>query len=181
QRFALRVCRPDSAVEHPVSAQPAGAPARPVDREPLRPSGLVRQATAYRSAEYVRASGPSELRDLGTPDPEPAADSGGRLDGRSRTEERIAGTLVHRLLQWAGTRRPSQDDWAAAYGRLVRPEELVDVHDPGDLAQTVVAAAAALRNRTRLTDLLASGTCWYETAFSWRPPVIPGEPPVVVR
>jgi hypothetical protein len=42
----------------------------------------------------------------------------------------------------------------------------------------VVRASDALRNRTRLADLLAGGTCWYETPFSWRPPGAPG---VVVR
>ncbi len=169
QRFALRVCRPDALVESREPERESGAPTQVVDREPLRPSGLVQQATAYRRAETEAVVIPV-----------PATVSGHET-GRSRTEERIAGTLVHRLLQWAGSRRPSPDAWAEAYGRLVRPEELVDVHDPGVLARAVVDAAEALRNRTRLTELLASGTCWYETAFSWRPPVSPGEPPVVVR
>jgi ATP-dependent helicase/nuclease subunit A len=150
QRFAVRVCRPETAGEPPVPEPESDAAAIPVDREPLRPSGLVRQATAYRRREDAHGA-----------DPAPAVVSG-RATGRSRSEERIAGTLVHRLLQWAGTRRPNRDDWAEAYGRLVRPEELVDVHDPGALAHAVVAAAEALRNRTRLTELLASGTCLYE-------------------
>jgi hypothetical protein len=55
---------------------------------------------------------------------------------------------------------------------------LVDVHDPESLKEDVVRAAEALRNRTRLADLLAGGTCWYETPFSWR---AAGTPEVVIR
>lgn len=162
-RFAFTVCRPDAAGHD----APADVPAAtlPVDRQPLRWPGAVRQATTVTEVEGVLP--------VPTPAPRPASDY-----IRSRTEERIAGTLVHRLLQWAGTRRPSREEWREAYDRLVRPEALVDVHDPGSLREDVVRAAEALRNRTRLADLLASGTCWYETPFSWR---AAGAPEVVVR
>jgi len=166
QRFAFRVLRPDSGSES-LPALPAPPPP-PLDRAPLTWPGEVRQATTYGALDAATVIAP------------PSMDPTGRTPGAatSRTEDRIAGTLVHRLLQWAGPRQPSTAEWQEAYDRLVRPEALVDVHDPALLRREVVRAAEALRNRTRLAELLAGGTCWYETPFSWRPPESPG---VVVR
>lgn len=166
-RFAFRVLRPEpgSAMLPPLPrAEPPS-----LDRVPLRWAGEVRQATSYGDV------------DPGTVALPPSTDRGVSAAGgsvTSRTEDRIAGTLVHRLLQWAGTRQPDTGEWAEAYDRLVRPEALVDVHDPVQLRHDVIRSAEALRNRTRLADLLAAGTCWYETPFSWCPPDSPG---VVVR
>jgi ATP-dependent exoDNAse (exonuclease V) beta subunit len=174
QRFAFRVCRPgprpdDAEVAGASAVLTPGGPA--LDRTPLRWNREVRQATAWGDA-----AGQSESAWVSAPDPD------AHQSGRSRTEERVAGTLVHRLLQWAGARRPSSAEWADAYARVIRPEMLVDVHDPEVLRADVVAAAEALRNRTRLGELLAQGACWYEIPFSWHPPAAaPHAQPVVVR
>jgi len=164
-RFAFTVCRPEPGA-HELTADVRPLPI-PLDREPLRWPGAIRQATAVVDVEGALPGPPSA----------PAPRTPSELT-RTRTEERIAGTLVHRLLQWAGTRQPSLGEWRDAYARLVRPEVLVDVHDPESLHEDVVRAAEALRTRTRLADLLASGTCWYETPFSWR---AAGATDVVVR
>jgi len=167
QRFAFRVLRPESGAES-LPALPTPQPPA-LDREPLRWPGEVQQATSY-GANTATIS-------IAAPSPGAGTLSASAF-GTSRTEDRVAGTLVHRLLQWAGTRQPSTEEWRDAYDRLVRPEALVDVHDTALLRREVVRASEALRNRTRLADLLAGGTCWYETPFSWRPPGTPG---VVVR
>jgi ATP-dependent helicase/nuclease subunit A len=98
--------------------------------------------------------------------------------GRTRTEERVAGTIVHRLLEWAGGRRPDVADFGRAYDALVRPEMLVDVDLPAAFRHEVIAAAAAIQGRTMLSALLGAGDCWYEVPCSWTDPE---RPDVVVR
>jgi ATP-dependent helicase/nuclease subunit A len=166
QRFAFRVCRPGPAQPEDAGGLSGPDRTRALDRQPLVWAGGIRQATTH---DWPATSGDVV--------PMPAGEAVPDSD-RSRTEDRIAGTLVHRLLQWAGSRRPTVGEWTDAFARLVRPEALVDVRDPETLRRTVVAAADALRTRTRLADLLAGGTCWYETPFSWR---MTGTPEVVVR
>jgi len=158
RQFAFRVCRPAVSAGAAVDATVAG-PFPALDREPLKALGSVVSATQPDPSTGARST-PAR----------PAAPTPTAPPALSRTGERIAGTLVHRLLQWAGPRQPSTQEWFAAYDRLARPEVLVDVHDVDALRANVVTAAEALRNRTRLADLLAGGTCWYETPFSWRPP-----------
>jgi len=159
RQFAFRVCRPVAAEDATIRTGTEG-PFPALDRTPLKALGGVVLATQP-SPNPTQPSPATEARSTPARPPSPTL---------SRTEERIAGTLVHRLLQWAGSRQPTTQEWGDAYDRLVRPEALVDVHDMPSLRADVVCAAEALRNRTRLGDLLAGGTCWYETPFSWRPP-----------
>jgi ATP-dependent helicase/nuclease subunit A len=165
QRFAIQICRPDSEeiVTPEVGDHPAGLA---MDREPAVWAGLLRAATD------PDVQGPATAESAPSPR--------GERPRRSRgIHERVAGTAVHRLLQWAGSGAvPDRDGWVAAYDRLVRPEWLVDVDDPVALRDEVVATAAALRTTPSLTTVLSSGACWYEVPFSWRDPE---RPEVIVR
>lgn len=154
QRFAFRVCRPEPAAIVPVAPESGRVAPVTCDRSPLAPTGRVRLATEY--ARGGAASGGASGRAAGDA-------------ARSRAGDRVAGLLVHRLLQWAGSRQPTAAEWAEGWTRVVRPDVLVDVPDTEALRDDVLATAQALRADTRLTDLLARGTPWFEVPVSWRP------------
>lgn len=172
QRFVCRVCRP--------SADPPAAPTAPivvgadtgaveVPVETPAPFTTTRVELASALVAAQVADGPAL--------PEIRRGASAPTD-RTRTEERLAGTIVHRLLEWAGERTPDGAGWGEAYDALVRPDMLVDVDLPAAFRHDVIAAAAAIRSRTSLTEFLRAGQCWYEVPCSWVDPERPG---VVVR
>lgn len=173
QRYVCRVCRPtphSGGLETRTEAR-ADGPDVP-GAVPQVPAALVSPMRVEPASAQVAAQAPHA-------EEAPAARKGvGAHPGRTRTEERLAGTLVHRLLEWARDRTPDLAGWGQAYDALVRPEMLVDVDLPAAFRHEVVAAAAAIRSRTTLTDLLASGECWYEVPCSW---LDSGHPGTVVR
>ncbi|GMV20684.1 MAG: hypothetical protein AMXMBFR57_06330 [Acidimicrobiia bacterium] len=158
-RFAFRVCRPGAPV---AVASPAhddeSLPG--IDRIPLQWPVAVRSA-----AQMPMADGSEPVRGPGG--------EGGRSD-------RLVGTLVHRLLQWAGARTPTDAEWAMAWEQLVPVERLVDVDDPVRLREVVLQAAAGLRRHPRLTQLLSTGRPWFEVPFSLSVPgPVPGSTEVI--
>ncbi len=157
-RFRFRICRPApiGRVEDPRDAAPWTA----IDRAPLRWTRAVRQAVSAAGAPAVSRV--------------PAAPP--RL---GRAADRLTGTIVHRLLQWAADRQPTTDQWEAAWRQIVRPEMLVDIDDVDALRREALDAASQLRNRTRLTELLALGRAFYEVPFSWRQPAEDGSEAIV--
>ncbi len=153
RRFALGVIRAGGAhagAERAV-AEAGGGPI-PVDRAALPAGPAVRLAT-----RMVEPPGP-------LPGARPAR---GRSDqGRS---DRVVGTLVHRLLQWAGAAEPDEAQWGGAFDRLAPVWGDGDAGTGGALRQLVIDTARAVRSDSRLRTLLGSGTCWYEVPWSWRP------------
>jgi ATP-dependent helicase/nuclease subunit A len=74
-------------------------------------------------------------------------------------QERLVGTLVHRLFQF-GDAQPAMT--------LLRAEERAAVVDAEALVARAVAAWRAMRARPDVADLLASGAAQYEVPFSMR-------------
>jgi ATP-dependent exoDNAse (exonuclease V) beta subunit len=85
-------------------------------------------------------------------------------------QERIVGTLVHRLFQFGDT-QPAVT--------LLRPEERAMLPDVDAVAARAVEAWYAMRTRPDVTALLASGTRDYEVPFSMK--VAAGEEHVILR
>jgi ATP-dependent helicase/nuclease subunit A len=148
--FAARVCRP-LAVEAPVFARLEPSPAV-IDVTPL----TIRQpGVAMARGLEVRASDA------------PPIPSSLRSDGN----QRLIGTLVHRLFQ---IRLPIEgrsnqdriDAVAALVPRLIRSGEAVDVADIEALASETASVFLRLSQRSDVRELLASGVCYYEVSFS---------------
>ncbi|HUR19219.1 MAG TPA: 3'-5' exonuclease, partial [Vicinamibacterales bacterium] len=182
-QFAATVCRPPSLEARsegvssergePVAAkggqQPAGAgtpSGPPVDRAPLKSD-----APTVRSATMIDPGFDRSV--LGSPD----SVSEGRLK-RDRSLDRIAGTLVHRLLQLNWDTPPAVGELVNHLARLARPEELVDVPDRGQLFEDVARAFLQIAWRPDVRTWLAAGQVYYEVPFSF---IAPGEPGVMVR
>jgi ATP-dependent exoDNAse (exonuclease V) beta subunit len=90
-------------------------------------------------------------------------------------DPRLAGTIVHRLLQrQVDPSRPVLELVRAARA-TVSFAELADVADSGALMDQAVTLFRALADRADVRDLLASGDCFYEVPFSYRPPDRPGD------
>jgi ATP-dependent exoDNAse (exonuclease V) beta subunit len=94
---------------------------------------------------------------------------------RASPQARLTGTLVHRLFERRVPPSSSQAEVAALVLRSIRPEELVDVEDPGAAAAGVAAAYLAFRRRDDVVAWLSSGRVEYEVPFSFRPPDRPTE------
>jgi ATP-dependent helicase/nuclease subunit A len=158
-RFAMRVCRAPAE-------KPRVARQTPVLRPPQTPlvvGGPV-EASGIRA---VTATGSDTEADAG-PRPSPGRRN---ADGSAR----LAGTLVHRLFQRDVNASAGVDAVASEAGRLVRPEERVDVPDAGALIASVARLYSNLRARPDVQALLGGGRCFYEVPFSYAPPARPGE------
>jgi ATP-dependent helicase/nuclease subunit A len=94
-----------------------------------------------------------------TDEPSPAGTSSGRL----------IGTVVHRLFQGGTDPRLSESDIARLVPRLLRPEEIVDVDELGELCARAAGLYSRVRGRADVVKLLASGRCQYEVPFSFCP------------
>jgi ATP-dependent exoDNAse (exonuclease V) beta subunit len=164
QEFAARVCRPAAAEAPPVILDPLSAMPSDdvVDRQPL-----------YSSTPVIRSATSSEAEI----DPREffAVDTDSK---RERSRERLAGTLVHRLLQrpWDGL--PSLDEVVEQVGRLTGPAELVDVPDRGEFFGHVAEAFLKVAGRQDVRGWLSAGQPSYEVPFSYQSPQEPG---VIIR
>jgi ATP-dependent exoDNAse (exonuclease V) beta subunit len=89
-----------------------------------------------------------------------------RVGGRD--SDRLAGALVHRLMQRIGIGENAIDGGSlrAEASRLLRPEEAADVEDRDALLDEVVAAYSALSGRDDVVQLYRSGTPRHEVPFT---------------
>jgi hypothetical protein len=162
QSFAVRVCRSPTASRDPAGPSDAMDTAVVpqighvlVDRLPL-----VSVDPVVRSVTQVEGAADLALGINDRPDMDVQGD---------RAFERLAGTLVHRLMQCGGS---------TSVERLARSGELVDVRDTEQLFLKVTAAYQRLAGRSDVRAWLAEGQAFYEVPFSF---VKPGEPTQVVR
>ncbi len=157
-RFTFAVCRPPAVVAKALEDAPTPADPRPPDVAPVL--SVRRRVGASRVAAHGRH------QDLDPISPAEAASAAG---------DRLVGTLVHRLL--AAGLAPGTDEARAAdlCQALVRAEELVDVADPAALTARTLTVYRAIRDRTDVAALLASGVCHFEVPFSFAPSDRPGE------
>ncbi|MGE0443616.1 MAG: UvrD-helicase domain-containing protein [Vicinamibacterales bacterium] len=89
----------------------------------------------------------------------------GAADGRA--SDRLAGSVVHRLLQ----RDAPGDDLPATAARaaaLLRPEELAEIDDVDGFARDVAAAFAAIRTQPLVQALYGGGERYHEVPFTLR-------------
>ncbi len=145
--FTFRVC----LGAEPGPAPPAiEAPEPPVfDLTPISPARPAPIAATAASA----GPAPADSR----PDVTAAAD-------------RLAGTLVHRLLPRALPPDADERSVADAMAALIRAGDLVDVADPAAVVAAAVASYGRLRRHPDVLAALAAGTCYFEVPFSYARP-----------
>ena len=162
-RFTCVVCRPApeprrlaGAIEGVESRAPAIVPVRP-----LTSAGPVARPASSVWAES-RAGGGGRL---GHPR---------REDDEDAVDDRVAGTLVHRMLQ----RRLDPSGGAADLGRLadglLTPIERAEIDDPAPTVARAVHLFGAVWRNAEVADLLTTGECYFEIPFSYLPPDEPG-------
>jgi hypothetical protein len=91
-----------------------------------------------------------------------------------REQERLAGTLVHRLFQRDLDEAMDHATVAGLVAGLASIEEGVDIDDWVALADQVASFYLGLRTRPDVRAVLASGPRHYEVPFSFAPPDQPG-------
>jgi ATP-dependent helicase/nuclease subunit A len=152
--FAFRACRP--------------APDAPaVEAEPALPAPADLDALSVPAPGIVTASGLSASR--------PTARAARPGTEGPPSDDRLVGTLVHRLFQRHPDPSGSPADVAEHLSRWVSPDELVDVADPRATLHEAARLFLLLRDRDEIKRLLASGQSYYEVAFSYWPPDRPAE------
>ncbi|MEO8071455.1 MAG: PD-(D/E)XK nuclease family protein, partial [Acidobacteriota bacterium] len=194
--FAFAACRPDNdrtpaepgpegdtaAVPFAVDAASAGPATAPVGAAEV---AAARPAAITEPAED-RVMAPVELIDPGRKlisasmlDAPTLAGMPARparaADAERDHDERIVGTLVHRMLQRRLDPAATDDSLLREAGRLLRREQLVDVDDVHGLAREALRIYRSLRSHPELVAALGAGTCLYEVPFSYEPPDRPGE------
>ncbi len=101
----------------------------------------------------------------------PDAAPGDRAAGvpRRAVSDRLAGTLVHRLMERYGGESPGEAAVLAELADLVPGDELPEAEaDRADLVQRAVAAHRDLAAKPEVARLLASGEVHHEVPFSVR-------------
>jgi ATP-dependent exoDNAse (exonuclease V) beta subunit len=89
--------------------------------------------------------------------------------GPAGRNERLLGTMVHRLLQRFGLRddiNPSQ--LAEEVWRLVQPEEVADIRDRIAFEKDVICGYGALLRRPDVRQVYVSGEALHEVPFTMR-------------
>ena len=99
----------------------------------------------------------------------------GRRRSTSSGDERLVGTLVHRLFQRSVNAEADDATLTEAAVRLLRGEECVDVPDVAALAASAATLYRAFRLRDDVKALLETGQCFYEVPFSYEPADRPSE------
>jgi len=90
-------------------------------------------------------------------------------------DDRLLGTLVHRLFQRQADTTLDDARLTVEVERLISPEERVDLEDVARLAAEVAALYRAFRARPDVAAVLGQGRCFYEVPFSYSPPDRPDE------
>ena len=153
ESFAFRVCRPGQATSEEVAPPPVHPSAGP---EPPALSPVGRRWCLQPGRRLARPR--SVCR-----------------SSRAGGDERLLGTLVHRLFQLRLEPGLADDVLLPAVARLVRGDERVDVVDLARLSAAAVRLYRALRQRSDVAALLEAGECFYEVPFSFEPPDRPGD------
>ncbi|HEY7473424.1 MAG TPA: UvrD-helicase domain-containing protein [Vicinamibacterales bacterium] len=154
--FAFRVCRP------PAELPPLDVP--PIDVIPIQ--------VALEGTPLVTAERPIS----NATDSSPGAAAGRSDVERSvMSRERLAGTLVHRLLQRGLDPGVDAAGLLPLVPQLLRTVEVVDVDDFDALASDAIALYRRLRGHEDLVEMLRAGECHYEVPFSFELPDRPGE------
>jgi ATP-dependent helicase/nuclease subunit A len=143
--FNWRICRNTATTRVP-SAETTRIASRPDLLEAVDQPAIVRRLTVTES-----------LPDSPTPQAGPAGEA----------RDRVAGILVHRLLQ-SGTGLVGLDGSSLAeYAReLLRPDERTASPDLDSIVAAAVTGWKAIRAQPEVVDLLASGDCFHEVPFS---------------
>jgi ATP-dependent helicase/nuclease subunit A len=147
--FTFRVCRP-GLIE-------VAGPVRAEGSDPLPVRALEPEAQPIRAVT------------------EPVPSDQSALARSVMTRERLAGTIVHRLMQRSLDPATDEASLRPLVPSLLRTTELVDVDDLEALTTDAVALYAGLSRQEGLAELLRSGRCHYEVPFSFEPPDRPGE------
>jgi ATP-dependent helicase/nuclease subunit A len=157
--FAFRICRPapapvSGAALEPGAAAPLELRAAPAPLAPIPTAGSIITAATQTIAPTPGSRRP-RLR--------------GRGQRRAATDDRLVGTLVHRLFQRVVDARAGGLP-AGLAATLLSTEERVDVSDADAVLLEAFERYRTLHQRPDVTDLLASGECFYEVPFSYAPP-----------
>ena len=128
--------------------------------EPIAAAGL---SVAPASAVWTSGDG-----DVNVPRPV------GRRSPAGAASPRLAGTLVHRMLQQALDPDGTDGDLTAAAEALLTPLERVDVVDAAAVVDQAVDVYRSLWRDASTADLLAGGERYHEVPFSYFPPDQPG-------
>lgn len=158
-RFVCRVCRPSDPPRQLVSTAISGTGSAEIGPvEPLRDAGLrALPASAVWAGEVVDGVAPGETRAAA-----PWSDE--------RDVQRLAGTLVHRMLQRELDAGLDEQALLAAAEVLFTTFERADTADPGEVVSQAVRIYRALWKDEQVAALLAGGTRYHEVPFSYFPP-----------
>jgi ATP-dependent exoDNAse (exonuclease V) beta subunit len=159
--FAFRVCRPDPDAP----AEPADAlPASDAAASGLEPVGL---ALAPLVAPHAPAPLPATAVAVTAAPVIPWAE---RTVGADGGQERLLGTLVHRLFQRQLDPAGPEADLIETIVSLVDVADRVDLPDIQATASEALARYKAFREQPEVAAVLASGTSYHEVPFSFLPP-----------
>jgi ATP-dependent helicase/nuclease subunit A len=154
ERFAFRACR-QGAAPPPAPPQPDASVPAPSAARRLGVPGRV----AVSASTVVGEAGESNTTDRAAPRPR-----------RAERDERLLGSLVHRLFQVRADPDAGAAALAAQARLLVRGPERVDIPDLDETIHEAVETYLVLRRRPDVEAVLASGVCYYEVSFSYDPP-----------
>ena len=156
-RFAFRVCRPRTGAlpSAAVTADQTVNELEPVTE--LRATGL-RVSTVTSEGDVPFNTSPSAPAPLRT---------------EVRHDQRLLGTIVHRLLQRRLASSLRDEVLERAAFDVLGPEDRVDLTDAPGLTAAAVGLYRRLRQQDDLAALLDAGDCFFEVPFSYIPPEQP--------
>ncbi|MEO7191311.1 MAG: UvrD-helicase domain-containing protein [Vicinamibacterales bacterium] len=157
--FAFRVCR---APSEPLAVQPDAALPTPVETRIVSP--LVTTGMRVIAATSTLEDGTAEVP--------------GAAGVPARKDERLIGTIVHRLFQHQMDPSLGDDVLVPYVLKQIDGDERVDLTRGADVAREALAVYRSLRGRADVAALLQSGECFYEVPFSC---TLPDQPGVCVR
>ncbi|HEX7780374.1 MAG TPA: 3'-5' exonuclease, partial [Vicinamibacterales bacterium] len=166
--FTFRVCRGDGAVD---SAR--GRPALSVVETPALSAVETPALSAVEGLALSVVEGSETPAVRAVTEVVPSEKPG--LAPSTMSRERLAGTIIHRLMQRSLDPRLDEASLRPLVPSLIRSAELVDVDDLESLTTDAVALYTRLRRHEGLAELFRSGRCHYEVPFSFEPPDRPGE------
>ncbi len=163
--FAFKVCRPADAVAVPSDEL------RTADPEPPAPavaSLLVAGRSVVAAATLpAPVAAPEASR--------PARSSRRPVPALVAVDERLVGTLVHRLFQRRADLRLSEPALLELAGELLPRDQGLSAEDRAAVGRQAVGLFQALGEREDVVRLFQAGECHYEVPFFYDPPERPGE------
>jgi ATP-dependent exoDNAse (exonuclease V) beta subunit len=163
--FAFKVCHP---LAEPVETATIVVPKQ-------RPTSFSVVAPLVPAGRSIVAATTLNL----TPEPaEPMDDHPGPGPGdpaRRRIDDRLVGTVVHRLFQRRVDPALSEMALVAVAGRLLPPNHGLAAGDQASVTGQAASLYRTFRSRPDVVSLLGAGECHYEVPFFYDPPDRPGE------